>query len=165
MRIAMLSVVGAVGLSVGMISHAPAQTIGQQLAGVDELTVVVAELGEREQDCGLKETTIRATAQNFLLTNNFTLSNDSTINLLIEVSSLADDDLDRCFSGIQTYVYRKADYYRETDRQVVEGFILLWSDLRLATSTVDQHPVFLIGQIQNQLELFLDDRRRDNTPL
>lgn len=158
------------GLAAAVLAMCPgsppgAQTVGRQLAGVDDVTIVVAQLSDREEACGLKETTVRATAQNFLLTNNFTLSNDSSTSMLIEVSSLADTELDRCFSGIQTYVYRTADYYREADGQVVEGFVLLWSDLRLATSTVEQHPVFLIGQIQNQLELFLNDLRRDNGPV
>ena len=149
-----------------LAAAAPArsQTEGRQLEGLDTFQIAIAPLGEDEERCGLTETRIRATAQNFLISQQIKLENDARTIMLFEASSLADETLDRCFTGLQAILYREADYFRESDATVAEGFILMWSDLRLALSPMDDHALFVLGQLQGQLDLFLNDLRRDNGP-
>jgi hypothetical protein len=139
-----------------------AQTQGGQLQGVDTLSIAVAPLADGARDCGLTETRIRATAHNFLSANQVTLANQAPVVLLFEAASLDAADVDRCFTGLQALVYRQADYYREEDAVVATGFVLLWSDLRLAASPAEDHAIFVLGQVRDQLQAFLDDRRLDN---
>ena len=154
----------AAALLTAVAGDAAAQTEGRQLRGLETLRIAVAPLSEAETRCGLTETRIRATAHNLLRSRQISLANEAETVLLFEASSLADEDVDRCFTGLQAVLYREAAYFRESDATVASGFALLWSDLRLAVSPVDDHALFVLGQVQGQLDLFLEDLQRDNGP-